>query len=220
MRRAHFLILAALVLGLAAPAAAQTGRIQGIVKDINGRPIKGATITARHADSSSRELTSTSDDKGRFVFLGLRTATTWRFVAAAPGFYSMEGEAPVRSQFGEPVQFALRPDPGPLPGALVKDIQQQLTAAHALRDQGRFDQALLAYQSIQSKNPKLTTLSLVIAELYREQAGRESAPAPRLSLLEKAAAAYADVLKDDEANERAKTEMAAVAASIQDLKKN
>ncbi len=37
MRRAHFVMLAALILWLAPPAAAQTGRVQGVVKDANGR---------------------------------------------------------------------------------------------------------------------------------------------------------------------------------------
>jgi hypothetical protein len=39
--------------------------------------------------------------------------------------------------------------------------------------EGRFDQAISAYQSIQAKNPKLTALNLVIAGVYRQKAERE-----------------------------------------------
>src|SRR5581483_9088061 len=148
----------ALFLALAAaPAYAQIGRVQGVVRDAAGQPIKGATVRATNADAVPREFTSTTDDKGRFTMLGLRTATTWHFVAEAPGFFSMQGDAPVRSQIGDPLTFTLRRDPGPLPGALSKDIQDDLTAANGLRDEGRYDQAIAAYQAIQAKNPKLTT---------------------------------------------------------------
>jgi tetratricopeptide (TPR) repeat protein len=205
---------------LASTAAAQTGRVQGVVRDVNGRPIKGATVRALHADASPRELTSTTDDKGRFVMLGLRIATTWHFVAEAPGYFGSEGDAPVRSTFGAPLDFTLRRDPGPIPGALAKDIQEQLTAANALRDDGRYDQAIAAYQSIQVKNPKLTSLNLVLASTYRQKAGREADPATRAALLQKALSAYEDLLKEDDANERARTELAAVTADLQQLKKN
>ncbi len=218
MGRVHLAALAVFTLWLAAPAGAQTGRVTGIVKDSAGKPIKGATVRASHPDAIPREFTSTTDDKGRFAMLGLRTATTWHFVAEAPGFYPSQGDAAIRSTPGAPFEFTMTRDPGPLPGALTRDIQQQLTAANALRDEGRLDQAITAYQSIQSKNPKLTTLNLVLAGTYREKAERETDATVRVTLLEKASAAYADLLKDDAGNERAKTEMAAVTARLQALK--
>jgi len=218
MPRVYLIALA--VLALAGAADAQTGRVSGIVKDAAGKPIKGATVRAVNREVVPREFTSTTDDKGRFAMLGLRTPVTWHFVVEAPGFFSSEGDALIRTQPGTPFEFTMRRDPGPLPGALAKDIQEQLSAANALRDEGRFDQAIAAYQSIQGKNPKLTTLNLVLAGTYREKADRETDPAARVILLEKAVAAYADLLKDDAANERAKTEMAAVSTRLQDLKKN
>jgi hypothetical protein len=213
-------LFAIAVLALASAAHAQTGRASGVVKDAAGKPIKGAIVRAVNADAVPGEFTSTTDDKGRFAMLGLRTLATWHFIAEAPGFFRSEGDSLIRSQPGAPFSFVMRRDPGPLPGALVKDIQDQLEAANALRDGGRLDQAIAAYQSIQSKNPRLTTLNLVLAGTYREKADRETDVAARVALLEKAAAAYADLLKDDAANESAKTEMALVATRLQDLKKN
>lgn len=213
-------LIALVVLALSGTADAQTGRVSGIVKDAAGKPIKGATVRAVNPEVVPREFTSTTDDKGRFAMLGLRTPVAWHFIVEAPGFFSSEGDALIRTQPGMPFEFTMRRDPGPLPGALAKDIQEQLSTANALRDEGRFDQAIAAYQSIQNKNPKLTTLNLVLAGTYREKADRETDPAVRVTLLEKAVAAYADLLKDDAANERAKTEMAAVSTRLQDLKKN
>jgi hypothetical protein len=190
MNRSHVTAVVLLTLALAANAAAQ-GRVMGVVQDTNGRPIKGATIRALNSDASPREWTSTSDDKGRFVLLGLRLGPNWKFVAEAPGFFPQEGTVQVRSNFGSPLAFTLRRDPGPIPGALVKDIQEQLTSANALRDQGRYDQALSAYQSIQAKNAKLTAINLVIADVYKRKAEQERDASARQALLELAAAAEA-----------------------------
>ena len=144
MRRVYLVAFAFFSLCLAWPAAAQTGRVIGVVKDTAGKPIKGATIRASNPEAVPREFTSTTDDKGRFAMIGLRTATTWHFVAEAPGFFTNEGDAAIRANFAAPFEFTLRRDPGPIPGALARDIQDQLSAANALRDEGRFEQAIAA----------------------------------------------------------------------------
>lgn len=217
MRRRHLLAAVLMTAAFAAPAAAQTGRVQGVVRDVNGQPIKGAIVKASHTEAMPRELTSATDDKGRFAIIGMRVGTTWRFVASAPGYFEVEGSAPVRSQMGAPLTFTLRRDPGPIPGALGKDIQEQLTAANALRDEGRYDQAIAAYQSIQSRNARLTTVNLVLAGMYREKARREANATARRTLLEKAIATYDDLLKDDPGHEQATLERAATAADLSAL---
>jgi tetratricopeptide (TPR) repeat protein len=217
MRRLKIIAAALMTLGIAAPAAAQ-GRVMGVVQDTNGRPIKGAIIRATNPDTSAREWTAATDDKGRFVLLGLRIGPNWRFVAEAPGYFPAERTEPVRTTFGTPLGFSLQRDPGPIPGALVKDIQEQLAAANALRDEGRHDQALAAYQSIQSKNPKLTSLNLVIGDVYRRKADQERDATARQTLLEQASAAYDEVLKTDADNAHAKAELAAVRTFLNELK--
>lgn len=188
MRRLQIIAAALMTLGLAAPAAAQ-GRVTGVVQDTDARPIKGATIRAVNPGMSTREWTSTTDDKGRFVILGLRVGANWQFVAESPGFFPAEGTALVRSTFGPPLTFTLRRDPGPMPGALTRNIHDELSEANALRDQGRYDQALAAYQSIHARNPKLTAVNLVIANVYRQKAGQERDAAARQALLDRATAA-------------------------------
>ena len=41
-------------------------------------------------------------------------------------------------------------------------VDTTITDAATLRDQGRFDQAIAAYEDIRSKNPKLTTVNLAL----------------------------------------------------------
>jgi hypothetical protein len=58
-------------IALSTPALAQ-GHVTGTIRDNNGKPLKGATITAQNPDAAPSTFTGTSDGKGRFSLLGLR----------------------------------------------------------------------------------------------------------------------------------------------------
>jgi hypothetical protein len=191
---------------LAVPAAAQTGRASGTVRDQNGKPIRSAIIRADSPGSYPAQVTATSDDKGRWAMLGLGGGE-WRFTAEAPGYVPQNASIPVRTVGTPPLAFVLLRDPGPLPGALDKNIQQQVAGANTLRDQGRFDQAIAAYLDIHSKNQKLTSIHFLLADAYRRKAAVERDPATKRSLLLLAIDAYDELLKDDAANDRAKAEL-------------
>src|SRR5438093_754486 len=149
MRR--ILTLATLALALAAAASAQTaGRITGTLKDPDGKPIKGATVRATN-DAVNARITSTTDDKGRFAMIGVRTGR-WVIVAEAPNFIPLQGSADVSSSNLPVLALTLQRDPGPMPGALVKSIGEDVAAAEALHKAGKLDEAISAFQSIQSKN--------------------------------------------------------------------
>ena len=105
--------------------------------------------------------------------IGLRSGT-WHFTVEAPGYFTVETNAPVRVAAAPPMQFALAKDPGPIPNALDRNIQQLIEDAASMRDAGRLDQAIAAYQDIRSKNPKLTSINLVIGDLYRRKAAQET----------------------------------------------
>jgi tetratricopeptide (TPR) repeat protein len=199
-------------LGIATPASAQSARASGSVRDTNGKPIKGATIRASSPEAVS-EITSVTDNNGRWAMLGLRSSPNWTFVAEAPGYFTFKAQAAARTANNPPLNFVLAKDPGPIPGALTPNVQGQLDAANALRDQGRFDQAIAAYQDIRTRNPKLTHVNLVIADVYRTRAGKEAEPAARRAFLDMALSSYDEVLKVDATNERAKAARAETAAS-------
>jgi tetratricopeptide (TPR) repeat protein len=204
MRR--IFIYATLALALAATASAQTaGRITGTIKDADGKPIKGATVRATN-DAVNAHITSTTDDKGRFAMIGVRSGR-WALVADAPNFLPIQGSADVSSSNTPVLALTLLRDPGPMPGALVKTIGDDVTAAEALRKAGRYDDAIAAYQGIQAKNARLTSVNLMLATLYREKAAQEKDAAARQALLGRAMAAYGDLLKNDDTNVRARVEL-------------
>jgi tetratricopeptide (TPR) repeat protein len=204
MRR--ILTFATLALALAAAASAQTaGRITGTIKDPDGKPIKGATVRATNEAVNAR-ITSTTDDKGRFAMIGVRTGR-WIVVAEAPNFLPLQGASDVSSSNLPVLSLILQRDPGPMPGALAKTIADDVAAAEALRKAGRYDDAIAAYQSIQSKNTRLTSVGLMLATLYREKAVQEKDAAARQALLTRAITAYTDLLKSDDTNARARVEL-------------
>jgi tetratricopeptide (TPR) repeat protein len=205
MRRFQFILFTAVTLAVAASAAAQTGRVTGTVKDADGKAIKGATVRASSEIAAAR-ITSTTDDKGRFAMIGLRSGP-WKIVIDAPNFLPLDGQAMVSAGVSPVLALVLQRDPGPMPGALAKSIGDDVNAAEALRKAGRYDDAMAAYQAIQSKNARLTSVNLMLATLYREKALHEKDSAARQALLGRAITAYGEMLKSDETNTRARIEL-------------
>jgi tetratricopeptide (TPR) repeat protein len=216
MRRIPLVVAALVALCFTASAFAQSARATGTVRDTNGRPIKGATVRAINREASPPQITSTTDDKGRWAMIGLKSAT-WTFIAEAPGFNPVQATALMRVAGTSPMGFTLARDPGPIPGALGKDVLLQVGAANALRDRGQYDQALAAYQQLREQNPKLTSLNMVVAGVYRTQAAAQSDPAARRALLERAIAAYSQLPSNDANSERARAELETTRAEVQAL---
>jgi len=191
---------------VAAPAAAQSARAAGVVRDTAGHPIRSAIVRALNEDARPSEVTSTTDNKGRFAMIGL-AGGTWTFVAEAPGFLGQRADVPVRVGGTPPITFLLAHDPGPLPNALDRNIVQAIADANALRDQGRYDQAIAAYQELRTRNPTLTSLNLVLADAYRRRAEQETDRAAQQKLYDQALATYGELLKDGATNARAQAEL-------------
>src|SRR5690348_17621021 len=119
-----------LLLGVGA-ASAQTGRVGGVVKDEAGQPIKGATVTAENPNASPNSFTATTDDKGRFSIIGLKTGP-WSFTAQAPGFGPESGKLQVQTigAPNPPLTFTLKKGAagptGALGGVAAKELQGDL----------------------------------------------------------------------------------------------
>ena len=193
-------IAACCIAGLAGNAAAQAVRVGGIVKDDKGATIKGATVIAENLDFGS-SFSATTDDKGRFMIIGLRTGQ-WRFTARAPAHAPDAGELRVRvGTPNPPLLFELRrtgPETtGALGGVAAKDLQADLAAADALFNQSKWDEAVAAYRAIMKRTPTLTVINLQIAAAYRNKKDYDAA-----------LTAYAALLNVDQNNEKARVGIA------------
>ncbi len=188
------------VAGLAASVAAQTGRIGGQVKDDQGNPIKGATVQAENPNASPSSFTATTDDKGRFSIIGLRSGQ-WTVTAQAPGFGPESGKLDVKTigTPNPPISFTLKKGGaaaggfGGLTGAAAKELQGELQAADELYNSKQWDAAIEKYKAILAKAPTLSVINLQIAAAYRNKKDYDSA-----------LGAYQEVLKADPNNDKAK----------------
>lgn len=192
--------LAALIAtGMATTAWAQLGRVGGTVKDESGQPIKGATVMAENPSSSPSSFTATTDDKGRFSIIGMKSGQ-WTFTAQAPGFGPESGRMQVQTigSPNPPLTFTLKKGAagGPtsaLGSMAAKDLQAELAAADQLYNSQKYDESIAAYRAILAKAPSLSVINLQIAAAYRNKKDWDSA-----------LAAYNDLLKADPNNDKAK----------------
>jgi Flp pilus assembly protein TadD len=182
MRQRSFPALLALVAllttMLAGEAAAQNGRVGGIVRDDKGEPIKGATVTVDN-ESIGSSFTATTDEKGRFSIIGLRPGQ-WRVTAQAPGFGAEGGDMAVKSGSpNPPVAFTMhRNGPawnGAMAGIAARDLQAELTAADSLFNEKKWDEAVAAYRAIMVQVPALSVINLQIAAAFRSQKDYDAA---------------------------------------------
>jgi tetratricopeptide (TPR) repeat protein len=184
LRRAVPVVVAATLLAplFAGLAAAQTGYVNGIVRDPSGDGVEDALVVAFSAPWQRREETTTNGS-GRFSFVGLQ-AGQWLFLAQRAGYSPVQAFAPVRaSGLGPRVVLMMEIDPlsAPTPetGALANvhadDLHALIDAADALFDLGNYDRAIDAYEAVLERAPPLTSLHLQIGHAYREQAETERA---------------------------------------------
>ncbi len=66
------------------------------------------------------------------------------------------------------------------------------------------------YQDIYAENPTLTSLNLVVGDVYRRKAAQTADSSAKAALLDRAVQAYNEVLKVDASNERALAEISAL----------
>jgi tetratricopeptide (TPR) repeat protein len=194
----------------ATSARAQPGRVNGLVRDDEGQPIKGAVVTAENPNTGTT-FTATTDDRGRFTMIGLRPGT-WRFIAHSPGHLADGGDQQVRASSSQnpPLVFALRRtgpgSSGPLGNRTPKDLQADLAKADALFNEGQFDEAIAAYRTIMAKTPALSVINLQIAAAYRRKQDDSGA-----------LAAYTALIDSDAMNEPARIGIASINLDRGDL---
>ena len=174
-----------LFLGVA-DARAQVGRVAGTITDDEGRPIKGATVTAENREQAPSTFTSSSDAKGRFSILGMRRGV-WTFTIQAPGFEPTAGQVDVVTTRPNPplnvrlIKGVTPLPPGPLAGMDVKEIQRRIDAAESLAASGDYKRALAEYQQLLTRIPALTSVYLRIGALHE----RLNDPAAALAAYER-----------------------------------
>ena len=159
---------------VAAPAGAQNvGRASGVVRDLDGEPIKGAIVTAENAEAAPRSFTAVTDEKGRFGMLGLRRGV-WKFTVQAPGYDTVSAPASIQT---------LRANP-PISSTLARTPSRRARRDRAHRpryapgearrrrivcETGLYDEAIAAYEGVVGQVPALSSVHLQLGWLYEQK---------------------------------------------------
>src|ERR1041385_3485363 len=85
MRIVRILSYVVLSLFLVGIAGAETGRVQGTVKDPSGKPIEKVTITIASVNGTSTKLTVQTNSKGEYVHIGVMPGK-YRITPSKDGF--------------------------------------------------------------------------------------------------------------------------------------
>ncbi len=186
----------------AALAQMGTGRVSGTVKDPNGDPIDGATITVSSGDSE-RTLEATTDANGRWAILGFRSRA-YDFSVSAPGFQPYNYQATMR-QAGRNPDMDLVLEPAAMGGSAGTG-GGLLAEAQELHQAGRWEEALVKYDEVLAADPTMYQLHLNRGTVLRE-----------LDRSEDAKVAFQAVLDQDPMSAPALISMAEIAVAANDL---
>ena len=162
--KAALVALGLLLVGQTAVAQMGTGRVSGTVKDQDGNPIEGATVTAQAGDSG-RVLEATTDDRGRWAILGFRSRP-YDFSVQAAGFMPYNYQAPMRQAGKNPdmdlvLERAQMGRSAGTGGGLLAEAQE-------LHQAGRYDEALAMYDEVLTADPTVYQINLNRAAVLRE----------------------------------------------------
>lgn len=143
-----FLIVAGLLAStvpLPAQSWAGRGRVQGEIRDEQGKPIEGARITLRKGTERVDPKTDgpkpiTTNKNGKFSFLGL-AGGPWGILIEKEGFMPSEGQVPVNEYaVAQPINITLKPIP--------KEVQQKAAEASGnAKAKAAFEQGNAALQA-------------------------------------------------------------------------
>jgi tetratricopeptide (TPR) repeat protein len=196
MRTCATVFLVLLGLGLALPAQDDLGRgrISGDVVDESGAKIAGALVVVESPRSGTR-LEARTDKKGHFAVGGLGTGT-WQVTASKEGYLSASTEVQVSQiKANPPVRLALQeaPGSGALPSAEVG--AGLLDSGNALLKEGRYDEALAAFEDFAGKFPDVYAVRLNIGSACMGKGDLDRAEAEFKAVLDMNARSPEDLRK-------------------------
>lgn len=159
------------VLAVSPALADPTGRIRGVVKDTDGKPIEKVTITIEATGEKPAKYTATTNAKGEYVHIGIQS-NDYRVTP------SKEGYAPVEYAY---VDLHIAPSDKPAevnfkmqPAAAQKKDEAKSTPSEAqqglaMMEAGKFDEAIASFQKALETNPTSAPLQFNLAVAYERK---------------------------------------------------
>ena len=178
------LVLACLASALPAQENLGRGRISGNVVDETGVGVPGALVVAQSLQGSAR-LEGKTDKKGHFAVGGLGSGT-WRVTASKDGYVSAYMEMPVSQLKTNPqITLTLKSVSSVAAQSAEERGGSLIEEGQALLDEGRYDEAVAAFERFAAANPEVYGIRLAIATALLKKGDLDRAEAEFRGVLDK-----------------------------------
>lgn len=142
--------------------------VVGSVKDVNGEPVKDASVLAENPSAVPSTFAATTDDKGQYSLAGIKPGV-WRLTVSARGFASASRDIAIGSSGSalSPLDFRLTPRTAPPAGRGIETLTAD-SLKEALNvsseDAVRFSSPLLVKLAAAADDPAQLTTVLALAK--------------------------------------------------------
>ena len=174
-------VLALLVLAAARPAFSQAGRgvgrLGGSVIDMEDKPLEGIKVILQFAQNEALRFEQVTNKKGEWSFIGLGSGA-WNIIVAVPGYEPVNQAVQVSQLSVNPkATVRLKKSTASFGGGLIEDETsfEFLEKGAQLYKDGKYDEAIAAFQEFKAKNPKAYQVDLNIADCLREKGEMDQA---------------------------------------------
>ncbi len=180
-----FLAASALAFG---QAGRGVGRLGGVVLDVDGKPVPKAKVTMSFRQGNVK-FDGEANAKGEFSFIGLGSGM-WDLSAVAPGYDPVTETVNVSQLNVNPKVTIRMKKAAKGGGGFIEDEStfEILERGNQLYKDGKYDEAIAAFEEFKAKNPKAYQIDLNIADCQREKGDAEKAIALYNSVLTAASA--------------------------------
>jgi tetratricopeptide (TPR) repeat protein len=189
--------IALTVLVAVLPAQENLGRarISGDVVDETGAGIPAVRLIAQFLQGSTK-LEAKTDKKGHFALAGLGTGA-WRVAASKDGYISAYEDVQVSQlKINPSITLKLKKAAG-LEGLRTDDESRALIEkGNALLAEGKYDEALVAFEEFSAKFPEVYAIRLNVGTAYMKKGDLDRAEAEFRGVLEKSGGTGAEAVKD------------------------
>ena len=167
------LSIAALIVLAAGPVFSQAGhgkgRLGGTLLDPDNNPVVGIKVTLTFAENKNTKFEDTTGKKGDFSFIGLGTGN-WTLTASVPGYKPVEQVVNVSQLAVNPKLQIVLKKPDKTPGVLQDEKSVEiLEQGNQFYRDGKYDEAIAAYEEFLQANPGLYQIRVSIADCRREK---------------------------------------------------
>lgn len=176
----------ALLVGLAATAAAQSGQLKGKVTDAEGKPVQGAQIVIEFADGVNRKFEVKTDRRGEFIQIGLQPGN-YKVTATVDKLGSFSQQT--RVSLGKPAEllFEFKPGAGggdPAAAAKATALKKSFEEGVAATQAKNFDLAIQKFQEATTVLPTCFDCYYNIGYAYSQKKDDKAAEAAWLKAVE------------------------------------